>query len=111
MIFSKKIITELTLRAFLRRIILFGFDSGTSSEKINIKPAIKLGYVNSFKLSSSLFFTLGFSRWYGGKVSEAPCVDVYDRLYSCRYLISWLDVNPLSVNHDISYAFKLTYLY
>ena len=95
----------------IAEIILFGFDSGASSEKININPAIKLGYVNSFKLSSSLFFTLGFSRWYGGQVSETPCVDVYDRLYSCRYLISWLDVNPLSVNHHTSYAFRLTYLY
>lgn len=46
--------------------VLFGFDSGTSSNKLKLRPAIKLGYINTLNIIPKLYFSFGFSAWYGG---------------------------------------------
>ncbi len=92
-------------------LILFGLDSGVSSNKLSISPAIKLGYVNTVMMKSQFYLSFGLSKWYGGVIKEVPCLDSYDRLYSCRNLISWLDRTPLAYRLKTSYGVKLTYIY
>lgn len=91
--------------------ILFGLDSGVFSDKLKIAPAIKLGYVNTIMIKKQFYISFGASKWYGGTISEIPCVDSYDRLYSCRNLISWLDRIPLPDLGKVSYGIRFTYLY
>ena len=92
-------------------ILLLGFDSGVSSNKLKIRPAIKLGYVNTYEPHADFYISYSISKWIGGSISETPCLDAYDRLYTCRNLISWTDRSPLKSKHKISYGFKLTFLY
>lgn len=92
-------------------IIIFGFDSGTSSNKLKINPAIKFGYINSYELRPNFYISYGVSKWFGGSISESPCLDSYDRAYSCRHLVSWSDRKPLISHMKTSYGLRLLYSY
>ena len=75
-------------------IFSFGFDTGFSAEKIRVKPAFFLGYTRAFRLGEMTHLTLGMGSWFGGGVSETPCLDEYDREYWCPALIAWTDYAP-----------------
>ncbi len=75
-------------------IFTFGFDSGVSAEKIRIAAAFFIGYTRAFRVSDMTHLTLGVGSWFGGRVSEKPCLDSYDREYWCPALTAWTDYAP-----------------
>ena len=75
-------------------IFSFGFDTGFSAEKIRVKPAFFLGYTRAFRLGEMTHLTLGLGSWFGGGVSEKPCLDEYNRAYWCPALVAWTDYAP-----------------
>lgn len=89
-------------------VIFFRLDSGSYSDKLIINPSFKLGYAYTFKLNKSTFIGFGISKWFGGEVFERPCLDDYDRAYSCRNLVSWLDKQPLFANLPTSYGLRFS---
>lgn len=71
-----------------------GFDSGVETSKLQVDRGIFLGATKAFELSSRSHFAVGSGAWIGGKISETPCFDSYDRSYWCRNLTAWTDYRP-----------------
>ncbi len=71
-----------------------GLDSGVATQKLSIGSGLFLAYTNTFNVSKDIFFNYSLGSWFGGKISESPCYDSYDRAYACRSLTAWSDYNP-----------------
>jgi hypothetical protein len=68
-----------------------GFDGGSRAEKFKVSNSKYLGFARSFSFGSRSTIYLSTGRWFGGEVSESPCIDSYDREYWCPNLTSWID--------------------
>jgi hypothetical protein len=75
-------------------IYSFGFDSGVETAKLQIKQSFFLGLTKAFRLSPQSHLAIGSGAWFGGSISESPCVDNYDRSYYCQNLTAWADYQP-----------------
>ncbi len=75
-------------------VFTFGFDTGFSAAKIKMEPAFFIGYTRAFQVAELTHITLGVGSWFGGRVSEKPCLDSYDREYWCPALTAWTDYAP-----------------
>ena len=75
-------------------VFTFGFDTGFSAAKIEMEPALFIGYTRAFQVAELTHITLGVGSWFGGRVSESPCLDSYDREYWCPALTAWTDYAP-----------------
>lgn len=71
-----------------------GFDSGVETSKLRIGQGIFVGATKAFQLSGRSYFAFGSGAWIGGKISESPCYDSYDRRYWCQNLTAWTDYRP-----------------
>ena len=71
-----------------------GYDSGINSQKLNVNNALYAGYTKTMSFTKSSLTSISFGSWFGGRVSESPCVDSYNRQYSCRTLTAWSDYHP-----------------
>jgi len=71
-----------------------GYDSGISTQKLNVNNAIYAGYTKTMSFTKSSLTAVSFGSWFGGKTSESPCVDSYGRQYSCQSLTAWGDYKP-----------------
>lgn len=72
-----------------------GLDSGVSTQKLNVSSGLFLAYTNTINLNKDTFFNYSFGGWLGGKISESPCYDSFDRAYSCKSLTAWSDYSPI----------------
>ena len=75
-------------------VFSFGFDSGFSATKMKVKPALFFGYARAFEVTKTTAVSMSAGGWLGGKVSEKPCLDAYDREYYCPTLTAWTDYRP-----------------
>lgn len=71
-----------------------GFDSGVRTRKLTLKPSFFVGFAQAYALSSREHFAISFGHWFGGSISESPCIDAYDREYWCANLTAWEDYKP-----------------
>ena len=78
--------------------INWGIDSGFSSQKLSVSPALLLGISKRWYLSerrdSQLVFE--FSGWLGQSIKHRPCSDSYGREYYCGNLSAWSDFTDKS---------------
>jgi hypothetical protein len=86
-----------------------GFDSGYKSQKLKLNHSLFLGATKSWQAKKNQTITLGLGAWLGGGVSESPCMDDYDRQYSCSSLIAWSDRTQLQSNTYRYFDFSLTH--
>lgn len=68
-----------------------GFDGGSTTEKFKVSNSKYLGLARSISFGSRSTLYVSTGRWFGGKVSESPCIDSYDREYWCPNLTAWTD--------------------
>ncbi len=78
----------------LGTIYSIGFDSGYKSEKLRIESSLFLGLAKGVKLSERNYIGLSVGRWIGGRITEKPCYDSFDRAYWCQNLTAWSDYKP-----------------
>lgn len=71
-----------------------GYDSGMNAQKLNVNNAIYAGYTKTMSFTKSSLTAVSFGSWFGGNVSESPCIDSYGRQYSCQSLTAWSDYKP-----------------
>ena len=96
---AKNIRTHFILNYFIPGtpiLLSGGYDTGSRAQKISISPASFIG-LSSYKRidsNSAIFFMMG--GWQKEKITEAPCVDSYDREYWCANLSAWSDHAPLA---------------
>jgi len=78
--------------------INWGIDSGFSSQKLSVSPALLLGISKRWYLSerrdSQIVFE--FSGWLGQSIKHSPCSDSYGREYYCGNLSAWSDFTETS---------------
>ncbi len=77
-----------------RWLVSFGLDNGSRSEKLDISNSTFAGISKSFTLSTNTYLHFSSGKWWGGKVTERPCIDAYDRAYWCPNLTAWTDRPP-----------------
>ncbi len=75
-------------------VISVGYDSGVKAEKLSIKRALFLGVNHTVRLRKNTYLGFGLGKWIGGRISETPCVDTYDREYWCQNLTAWSEYVP-----------------
>jgi hypothetical protein len=71
-----------------------GYDSGINAQKLNVNNSLYAGYTKTMSFTKSSLTAVSFGSWFGGKTSESPCVDSYQRQYSCQSLTAWGDYKP-----------------
>lgn len=75
-------------------IYTIGFDSGVITPKLQVNKSFMIGMTIFKQSSNRSLFIFGFGGWLGGKISESPCYDSYDREYWCQNLVAWSDYKP-----------------
>lgn len=85
-----------------------GVDSGFSAKKIQLKPALFIGYTRALQLQENTYVALNANSWLGGGVSEQPCMDNYNREYYCPTLTAWSDYKPIENidNFELNIVFQ-----
>jgi hypothetical protein len=71
-----------------------GYDSGINTQKLNVNNAVYAGYTKTMSFTKSSLTAISFGSWFGGRISERPCIDSYDRQYACQSLTAWVDYKP-----------------
>jgi hypothetical protein len=71
-----------------------GYDSGINTQKLNVNNALYAGYTKTMSFTKSSLTAISFGSWFGGRTSERPCIDSYDRQYACQSLTAWGDYKP-----------------
>jgi len=74
-----------------RWLVSFGIDNGSRSEKLDISNSAFAGISKAFTLNKNTYLYVSSGKWWGGKITERPCIDSYDREYWCPNLTSWAD--------------------
>ena len=85
-----------------------GVDTGYNSEKLDISPSIFLGYTQAVRLSAVQDIAMSLGARVGGGVKESPCLDKFDRAYSCRTLTAWSDSTRVS-STDLAQYINIAY--
>jgi hypothetical protein len=87
-----------------------GFDSGVRTKKLSIKPSLFLGFAQAYAFSNRQHVAISVGHWFGGSISESPCIDAYDRQYWCPNLTAWEDYEPEYPEQnrfiDIAYVYR-----
>ena len=71
-----------------------GYDSGINAQKLNVNNSVYAGYTKTMSFTKSSLTAISFGSWFGGRTSERPCIDSYDRQYACQSLTAWGDYKP-----------------
>ena len=87
----------------------FGYDSGMVAEKLEITKSFFLGLTKGLKIKKNNFLLASAGQWFGGRVSESPCLDSYDREYWCPNLTAWID-RPAVIQRQEKYA-EIRYIF
>ena len=93
-----------------RWLLSFGVDSGTQADKLSIAPSLFLGAATNLELAKRHQLLISWGQWFGGKVTERPCLDAYDREYWCPNLTAWKDRPALNTDpgkyHELKYQWQ-----
>jgi hypothetical protein len=89
-----------------RWLFSFGYDSGSQADKLSIESSVFLGLAKNFELSRNHNLLFSWGQWFGGKVTERPCLDAYDREYWCPNLSAWIDRPTLDTQPGKYYELK-----
>ena len=89
-----------------RWLVSFGYDSGTQADKLSIESSVFLGAAKNFELAKQHHLLFSWGQWFGGKVTERPCLDAYDREYWCPNLTAWKDRPMLNTDPGKYYELK-----
>lgn len=92
-------------------LLSFGHDNGVQTPKLGISPAVFFGMAKSFDLYKNHYLQLSWGQWFGGKVTQQPCFDAYDRAYWCPNLTAWSDRPGLAVPSLKYFEFKYQWLF
>jgi len=87
-------------------LVSFGYDSGTQADKLSIESSVFLGAAKNLDLAKNHRLLLSWGQWFGGKVTERPCLDAYDREYWCPNLTAWKDRPALNTDPGKYYELK-----
>jgi hypothetical protein len=87
-----------------------GYDSGLRSQKLLVNNSFFVGVAKTHEIIKKNYLTFSAGKWFGGKISEKPCYDDYDKAYWCQNLTAWSDYKPnypKNYNYfDIGYTIK-----
>jgi len=89
-----------------RWLFSFGYDSGSQADKLSIESSVFLGLAKNYELSRNHNLLFSWGQWFGGKVTERPCLDAYDREYWCPNLSAWIDRPTLDTQPGKYYELK-----
>lgn len=91
---------------FSQWLISFGYDSGLQADKLSVAPSTFLGLAKTFEIDKTNTMSVSWGQWFGGKVTERPCLDSYDRQYWCPNLSAWIDRPTLDTQPSKYYELK-----
>jgi len=94
-----------------RWLLSFGYDSGAQADKLSIQPSVFLGLAKNFELRRDHHLMFSWGQWFGGKVTERPCLDAYDREYWCPNLSAWSERPGLDTSPGKYYELKYQWLF
>ena len=94
-----------------RWLLSFGYDSGAKADKLSIEQSVFLGLAKNFELSRDQHLMFSWGQWFGGKVTERPCLDKYDREYWCPNLSAWSERPSLDTSPGKYYELKYQWLF
>lgn len=89
----------------------FGYDSGANADKLSIESSVFLGLAKNFELNRGHHLMFSWGQWFGGKVTERPCLDAYDREYWCPNLTAWSERPALDTSPGTYYELKYQWLF
>ncbi len=69
-------------------------------------PSTFLGLAKNFEIDKANTMSVSWGQWFGGKVTERPCLDSYDRQYWCPNLSAWIDRPTLDTQPSKYYELK-----
>jgi hypothetical protein len=84
-------------------LVSLGFDSGVQTEKLRLSPAVWLGMGHRWDWDTKTSLFLVGGRWFGGKLTEEPCWDTYERAYWCPNLTAWSE-RPAMAKEVLGYV-------
>jgi hypothetical protein len=84
-------------------LVSLGFDSGVQTEKLRLSPALFLGMGHRLDWDAKTSVLLVGGRWFGGKLTEEPCWDAYERAYWCPNLTAWSE-RPAMAKEVLGYV-------
>ena len=90
---------------------LFGFDTGFSSEKIKVHPALYLGLLKKHEITRNSFVDYSFLLNIGGHIKDISCKDDYQREYYCGNLRAWRDFNRPRTQTIQAVQFRYSYFF
>jgi|GEM_PF-1245404 len=98
-----KFIGNIGINSLPGTILSLGYDNGIKSQKFTLSKNFFVGAAKTFELIEKNYITISAGKWFGGgKVTETPCRDSYDREYWCQNLTAWSDYNP---NYPKNYSY------
>jgi hypothetical protein len=89
-----------------RWLFSLGYDSGSQTDKLTIESSLFLGTAKNFELAKQHHLLFSWGQWFGGKVTERPCLDAYDRAYWCPNLTAWTERPALDTSPGKYYELK-----
>ena len=84
-------------------LLTLGFDSGVETQKMRLSPAFLLGVGHRWDWDAKASVLLVGGRWFGGKLTEEPCWDAYERAYWCPNLTAWSE-RPSVAKEGLGYV-------
>ena len=87
-------------------LLSVGHDSGMQADKLSISQSSFLGVAKRLDISPTQILNMSWGQWFGGKVTERPCLDEYDRQYWCPNLSAWVDRPTLDTQPGKYYELK-----
>jgi hypothetical protein len=92
-------------------LLSLGYDSGLQADKLSVSPSTFIGLAKSFEIDKANNLSVSWGQWFGGKVTERPCLDAYDRQYWCPNLSAWIDRPALDTSPGKYYELKYQWLF
>jgi hypothetical protein len=92
-------------------LLSIGHDNGVQTPKLDISPAVFFGMAKAVDLHKNHYLQLSWGQWFGGKVTQRPCWDVYDRAYWCPQLTAWSDRPGLALPSLQYYELKYQWVF
>jgi hypothetical protein len=87
-------------------LLSFGHDSGLQADKLTVAHSTFIGLAKNLKIDKAHNLSVSWGQWFGGKVTERPCLDSYDRQYWCPNLSAWIDRPTLDTQPGKYYELK-----
>lgn len=91
-------------------LLSLGHDNGLQSPKLSMAPALFLGIAKQVDIRKNHSLQLSWGRWWGGQITERPCLDEHDREYWCPDLTAWTErpvlTSPSNKYYELKYQWQ-----